>query len=221
MNTDALASLSYGVYAVTVNDKANGRPTGCIANSTMQVTAVPNALLVSLSHDNHTNRCVAAEKRFALSVFGEYTDAELIRTFGFSSGKSTAKFDGLDYQTKEGLPIIPGACAYFVCEVTDVFETATHTLFLATVKDMDVLNKDKPMTYAYYRNVIKGKTAANAPTYLKERDGATDSAAARTDAIYKCSVCGHVYGGEAPFDELPSSFECPVCGAPKRKFKKQ
>ena len=41
------------------------------------------------------------------TVFGEHTDAEFIRIFGFSSGKNTAKFAGLDYAKKQGLPIIP------------------------------------------------------------------------------------------------------------------
>jgi rubredoxin len=41
-----------------------------------------------------------------------------------------------------------------------------------------------------------------------------------------CSVCAHVYdpavdGGGKPFEKLPDSFKCPVCGAPKSAFHRQ
>lgn len=43
--------------------------------------------------------------------------------------------------------------------------------------------------------------------------------------VYTCSVCRHVYnatpdGGGKPFEELPGSWTCPVCGAPKSAYKK-
>ena len=49
---------------------------------------------------------------------------------------------------------------------------------------------------------------------------------------YYCTVCGHVYdpaegdpdSGIAPgtpFEELPDSWECPVCGVGKDMFQKQ
>ena len=53
MNKTALYQLSYGVYVVTTwND---GRPTGCTANSAMQITSSPATVAVSINHDNYTN----------------------------------------------------------------------------------------------------------------------------------------------------------------------
>ena len=69
-----------------------------------------------------------------------------------------------------------------------------------------------PMTYAYYHNVIKGKTAKNAPTYIAQED---------TAGKYVCSVCGYEYNGNIPFEELPQDWRCPVCGQPKSVFKKK
>ena len=40
-------------------------------------------------------------------------------------------------------------------------------------------------------------------------------------ATYVCLVCGHVYDGETPFEELPDDWVCPVCGEPKSSFKAQ
>ena len=39
MNKNAVRSLSYGVYIISTWDK--GRPTGCTANSAMQITSIP------------------------------------------------------------------------------------------------------------------------------------------------------------------------------------
>ena len=47
-------------------------------------------------------------------------------------------------------------------------ETSSHTVFLGEVVDADNLKSAPPMTYAYYHNVIKGKSPKNAPTYLPE-----------------------------------------------------
>ena len=38
---------------------------------------------------------------------------------------------------------------------------------------------------------------------------------------YVCSVCGYIYDDakeKTPFDELPSDWACPMCGAPKSAF---
>ena len=56
-------------------------------------------------------------------------------------------------------------------------ETSTHTVFLGEVTDGDVLETAPAMTYAYYHNVIKGKSPKNAPTYLPEEEEAEPSAA--------------------------------------------
>jgi len=48
---------------------------------------------------------------------------------------------------------------------------------------------------------------------------------------YRCTVCGYIYDPEVgdpdlgvepgtPFEKLPDSWVCPVCGAPKDAFEK-
>ncbi|OWM89085.1 uncharacterized protein LOC116195451 [Punica granatum] len=36
---------------------------------------------------------------------------------------------------------------------------------------------------------------------------------------YICRDCGYIYNERTPFDKLPDNYFCPVCGAPKRRFK--
>lgn len=35
---------------------------------------------------------------------------------------------------------------------------------------------------------------------------------------YVCTVCGYVYEGEIPFEELPEDYVCPLCGESKSAF---
>ena len=48
---------------------------------------------------------------------------------------------------------------------------------------------------------------------------------------YECTVCGYIYDPElgdpdngvepgTPFESLPDSWECPICGAPKSDFER-
>ena len=98
-------------------------------------------------------------------------------------------------------------------------ETATHTVFLGEAIDGDVAGSAPAMSYAYYHNVIKGKSPKNAPTYLPEEE--TEAAAPAAKEKWVCGICGYVYEGERPFEELPDSFVCPVCKQGKDKFVKQ
>ena len=39
--------------------------------------------------------------------------------------------------------------------------------------------------------------------------------------IYRCNVCGYEYDEQAegtPFDQLPDTWKCPGCNAPKSAF---
>ncbi|GLT39913.1 hypothetical protein SLA2020_140790 [Shorea laevis] len=36
---------------------------------------------------------------------------------------------------------------------------------------------------------------------------------------YICRDCGYIYNDRTPFEKLPDKYLCPVCGAPKRRFR--
>lgn len=36
---------------------------------------------------------------------------------------------------------------------------------------------------------------------------------------YICRDCGYIYNERTPFAKLPDKYFCPVCGAPKRRFR--
>lgn len=209
VNKNAFRSLSYGVYIVSTLD--GDRPTGCVANSAMQITSEPATIAISINHDNYTNSCIEKTGKFALSILSEQSDSGLIGTFGFQSGKDVNKFDGVDALIKSDISVIKDSCGYIVCKVIDKMETSTHTVFLGEVIEADVLEKADAMTYAYYHKVVKGKSPKNAPTYIAEEE-------TKQDGKWMCGVCGYTYAGDVPFEELPESYVCPICKQPKSVF---
>lgn len=38
---------------------------------------------------------------------------------------------------------------------------------------------------------------------------------------YVCTICGYVYDGDVPFEELEDDYVCPMCGAGKEVFEEQ
>ncbi len=214
MNQNAFRNISYGVYVISTWDE--GRPTGCTANSAMQITSDPATIAISINHSNYTNECISKSGKFAVSVLGEKSDPSIIGTFGFQSGRDVNKFDNVPYQVKGFMPVVADSCAYITCDVIDKMETETHTVFLGKVTDCDILSSDDPMTYAYYHKVIKGKSPKAAPTYLPDEEPQ-----AKKTEQYVCSVCGYVYDGEIPFEELPDDYVCPICKQPKSVFVKK
>jgi len=212
MNTKIFRSMSYGVYVVGTLD--NERPTGCIANSIMQITSSPATVAVSINHDNYTNGCIEKTGKFAFSILSQESDPGLIGDFGFQSGKDADKFEGIPYELPEGVPVVKDSCGYVVCKVIQKMEASTHTVFLGEVIAGETYEgSGEAMTYAYYHNVVKGRSPKNAPTYLPEED--EKKTGAKTTK-YICQVCGYVYEGEV----LPADFICPVCKQGADKFKK-
>lgn len=213
MNTSAFWSMSYGVYVISTWD--GERETGCIANSAMQITSDPATIAISINHSNYTNSCIEKTGKFSISILGENSNPNIISIFGFQSGKDINKFDQVAHDVKAGLPVVTDSCAYVVCEVINKMETETHTVFLGKVIDCDVMQKDNAMTYSYYHKVIKGKSPKAAPTYLP------DPEEKKPGTKYVCSVCGYIYDGETPFEDLPEDFVCPICKQPKSVFEKR
>ena len=168
MNTKALRNLSYGVYIISAWDK--GRPVGCVANSVMQITSSPATIMLSVNHDNYTNKCINDCGYFSISILSETSQPSLIGKFGYRSSKDTNKFEDTKYLIKSSVPVIEDAMGFLVCKVVDKMETKTHTVFLGELIDADTLKDEQAMTYWYYHNVIKGKSPKNAPNYIPDED---------------------------------------------------
>jgi len=224
MEPKALYKISYGLYIIT--SKKGDQINGQTANALIQVTAEPPAIGVGLTKKNLTHEFIKESKVFAVSILSQDTPLNFIGKFGFKSGRDINKFDQVNYKPgKTGAPVVlDNTLACLEVKVTQEMDVGAHTIFVGEVVESEMLRDGEPMTYAYYHQVKRGTTPKTAPTYRKEEK---KPAAAK----YQCTICGYTYDPEkgdpdgdiapgTPFEDIPDSWTCPVCGASKDQFEK-
>ena len=202
MDPKAFYKMTYGLFVLTARE--GEKDNGCIINTAAQVTSTPNRISIAVNKDNYTHDMVLRSGKFNISILSERASFDLFRHFGFQSGRTVDKFadftacarseNGLYYVTE-------GTNAYISGAVEQTVDLGTHTLFIASVTDMEVLTPEPSATYAYYQSAIKPKPQPQAP------QGKT---------VWRCTVCGYVYEGE----ELPADYICPLCKHPASDFEK-
>lgn len=225
MGIEAFRKLSYGLYIVT--SLKDGQFNGQVANSMFQVTSEPPTVAISINKENLTHSYIQASRKFAVSILSQNTPMTFIGLFGFKSGRTINKLEGVNYRMgKTGVPIVlEHAIAWIEADLVTELDCGTHTIFVGQVSDGNVLNNELPLTYAYYHEVKKGKSPKTAPTYVPEEP---KHKAERTHQ-YVCSICGYIYNPEegdpesgvkagTNFSEVSDDWTCPICGADKSKF---
>jgi|WetSurMetagenome_2_1015567.scaffolds.fasta_scaffold135206_2 flavin reductase (DIM6/NTAB) family NADH-FMN oxidoreductase RutF/rubredoxin len=230
MNKTALQKCSYGVYIVST--QSDGKLNGQIANTACQITSEPPTVSVSLNKDNLTHDLVSKSKVFSVSVLSEDAPMQFIGRFGFKSGREADKFDGINFKVgKTSSPIVLDyVTSYMDCELISSMDVGTHTIFVGRVVDAEMVGEGRPMTYEYYHQVKGGKSPKSAPTYVAPNEPEKIlQKEGKSMASYTCLVCGYVYdpaegdpaagiAAGTAFEDLPDSWVCPVCGAPKSEF---
>ena len=196
----AVYNISYGLYVLTAkSDKHNG----CITNTLCQVTTSPNRVTVTLNKQNYTTELVQKTGRFNVSILDESCDFDMIKHFGFASGRDVDKFENFsEYKVDENeiSYITKSVNSYITCKVVEEKDLGTHIQFLADVTGDFVIGDKPSVTYAYYQTNIKPK-----PQELPKK------------VVHVCKVCGYVYEG----DPLPEDFICPWCKHGAEDFEKR
>lgn len=190
IRNEAMFKLSYGLFILSANE--NGKDNACIINTACQVTDSPKKITIAVNKNNYTCGMIERTRKFTISVLSEEANFDLIKRFGFASGRDTDKFSGHNdhYRTENGTYFIcEGTNAYISCSVTDIIDCGTHLLFLSDVTEAETLSEVPSATYQYYFDHIKPK-----PETQKKKG-------------YVCKICGYVYEG----DKLPEDFICPLC----------
>ena len=205
MNTKAMYKLSYGLFVLTA--KADGKDNGCIINTAIQAASEPNQISICVNKANFTHDMILKSREFTVSVISEKADFALFKRFGFASGRATDKFDGFEASVKRGANgiyyVTEGTNAFISVKVEKMEDLGSHTMFIGTITDMDVLADVPSATYAYYFDNIKPKPEAVGTT-------------PKGETVWRCKICGYEYVGE----ELPGDFICPICKHPASDFEK-
>ena len=194
MDKKALYKLSYGIFMLSTRDGETVN--GCITNTCMQVANSPTRIAIAVINTNYTCDLIKKSGVFALSLLDQTCSYELIKHFGFQSGREVNKFENLQMPVDvNGIPYMGWqACAVISGKVISSQDLGSHTLFIAEVVDAKLLNDNAPLTYDDYQTKVKPKPAPKAED--KKIVG------------WRCKICKYEYQGS----ELPEDFACPLCG---------
>jgi flavin reductase (DIM6/NTAB) family NADH-FMN oxidoreductase RutF/rubredoxin len=233
INQDSLTRISYGLYLVT--SQFRDVKAGYVANTVFQVTSRPPKFAISCNKDNFSAKIIGSSGAFAFSVLSEKASTGIIGDFGYRSGNETDKFRNLaTINGVTGSPIVTESCvAWFDCKISDTLDLGSHLLFIGEVMASDLIEPlNHSLTYAYYREVMKGFSPKNAPTYLEK--AVVENKISNNNPVnelWQCQLCHFTYESEkgdpisgidpgTKFEDLPDDWCCPICGADKTMFER-
>ena len=187
----ALFKASYGLYLLSA--KNDEQDNACIINTLLQITSKdPCICIISVNKQNFTNEIISATRKFNLSMLTVETPFEILKRFGYQSGRNVNKFEdfsGFTRSTNDLIYLTDYTNAFLSFNVLEMIDFGSHTVFKSMLTESETLNNKESMTYDYYQRNVKPKPQA------AEKQG------------YRCNICGYVYEGET----LPPDFICPLC----------
>lgn len=159
----ALFEVTHGLYVLTAvrGGEANGHsPNGQCLDAAMQITNAPPRITIGVGKKSLTHEMIAETGKFVLNALDRENPncPEVVRRFGFQSGRDVDKFADFPYERGEnGIPILPDAKAFYECTVLPEFtvDLVTHTLFVASVDRAGTKEDGEPLTYNEYRKSMR------------------------------------------------------------------
>ena len=194
----ALFKIGYGLYVATCND--GKKDNALIVNTVSQLTSQPNRVSVTVNKANYSHHVIKNTGKLNVCTLSVDAPFELIKNFGFRSGRNSDKFENVYAKRSENGLYYLTKCinSYMSLEVEQYVDLGTHGMFICRVTEAKVLSNDETMTYSYYHANVKPKPKT------ENKKG------------YVCKICGYVYEG----DELPEDIICPICKHGAADFEK-
>jgi flavin reductase (DIM6/NTAB) family NADH-FMN oxidoreductase RutF len=156
----ALFSITHGLYVITAKrgDKTNGQ----VLDALMQVTSSPPRVALGVGKRSLTHEMILETQHLVVSVLdrNDPACADVIRRFGFQSGRDVDKFAGFPHETlARGIPYLPSALAVFEATILPLLtvDLVTHSLFVASIERAATRDGGEPLTYNEYRKTMRKK----------------------------------------------------------------
>ena len=143
----ALGRFASGVTVVTA--RYEDQTHGMTANAFVSVSLDPPLVLVSLDNRSYMHRILPKLGHYGVSVLAE--DQE--RLSDHFAGR-TSEGSHIRFLTRNGIPLLEGALAYFVVRVMDAHPAGDHTLYIGHVEHFESRDERPLLFYAgRYQNL--------------------------------------------------------------------
>ena len=109
-----------------------------------RVSLAPPLVMVSVASKRFTHGLIKKSGSFCINLLAE-DQVSIARNFGFLSGRSVDKFEGIRYKAgKNDVPILEDTAGYLECNLVNSYEVGDHTLFIGEVVGCGASDK-KPL----------------------------------------------------------------------------
>ena len=153
-----LRNLTSPVVAIT--SARGAKENGMISDAAIRASIVPTVprLSVYIHKFNYSHDLIYETGRFGLHLL-HTKQFDIVRRLGFFSGRDQDKLAGIPHHTgKLGVPVLDECFAHFECNVVNVMDTGSSTLFLGDVMAVgsgaavSLKPQGELMTAAYFRS---------------------------------------------------------------------
>lgn len=162
-----LNKCTLGLYVISshLDKKINGQ----ISDALMQVTSCPPKVTLSINKNELTHDYIFQSRVFGVSVLEKDAKLDLIKLFGFQTGRKADKFRDIKYilgKTRSPL-LTDQIAATFEVEVFYDVDVGTHRLFIGNVINAKMIGNKDVLTYEHYRMNLKAEVHPNSPSFIK------------------------------------------------------
>ena len=134
----ALSRLPTGVTVVTAYGPEG--PSGATANAVTSLSLEPPLMLAALDRGSRTLAALERSRRFGINVLAAGQE-ELAHRFG-TKEPGPAKWDGVGWAEREGVPEIDGVVLWLGCELRDLHDGGDHVIATGAVIALDAPGGD-------------------------------------------------------------------------------
>lgn len=126
---DAMGKFATGVTVVAT--EVDGKVHGMTANAFMSVSLNPKLVVVSIAEKAQMLEKIKQSQSFSINILSAEQQEESMIFAKQIKDPREVVFDRLG-----GIPVLPGALAQVVCEVSAAHVEGDHTLFIGRVKEI-------------------------------------------------------------------------------------
>jgi flavin reductase (DIM6/NTAB) family NADH-FMN oxidoreductase RutF len=138
---DCLGRFATGVTVVTCLGSKG--PCGITANSFSSVSLEPPLVLWNIAKVTNSLQAYLDAERFAINVLG----AEQQHLADHFAQSDHTVFNGIGYDTApDGVPLLPGAVAYFECRTHQTYDCGDHHIIIGEVEKFSS-NDNEPLLF--------------------------------------------------------------------------
>ena len=128
----------------------NGQIAVTVVTSSV-IHSIPR-LIVGIWKGNYTHSFIYNSKKLCIHLLNE-DQMELVRNFGFYTGREVKKFQNISYSSNlTGCPILKECHSYAECEVINAMDGGDMTPFLVNVINGSINSHKRWMTLDYFYN---------------------------------------------------------------------